>query len=102
MLSINQLIAFSTNLITFKVRRTGQPVYLAKQLNTKESIRSTRQNQHDIKINFHLSTAREGFVYKAPKLWSYLPVSLKLEINEASFKSKLKSWCQENIPALPT
>ena len=45
MLSINQIVAFSTTLVTFKVRMTGQPAYLAKRLTTKEATHITRHNQ---------------------------------------------------------
>ena len=69
------IVAFSTTLVTFKVRMTGQPAYLAKRLTTKEATHITRHNQQDIKVNFNLSTVGGGtghHILKCSNIKSFL------------------------------
>ena len=79
LLSVNQLIAFSIITTVFKVQKSNKPVYLAKRLGfyQQEPLNRTHRNQQDIRIMFNLSTAREGFMYKASKLWLSLPLYIK-------------------------
>ena len=98
MLSINQLIAFSTIMTTFKVRMKNQPHYLAEQLNNP---RQTQRNQQNIDVRFRLTTGRQGFMYRAAREWSNLPASLKQQTNLYKFKKGAKQWVVSNIPAIP-
>ena len=102
MLSINQLIYYTTLMTTFKVKTSGKPLYLAQRLGFLEvSGRRTLRNQTNNPIDFKLSTARQGFMYRAAKGWACLPEHLKLETHERPFKTGLRKWIISNIPALP-
>ena len=100
MLSVNQLIAFSTIMTTYKIRKQNNPLYLAVQLGTNNS-RPTQRNQQNINVNFNLTTGRQGFMYRAAREWSNLPLSLKLQNNASAFKKGAKKWVLSNIPAVP-
>ena len=93
MLSVNQLIAYTTMMIVFKVHDSSEPVYLAKRLKMNNSGR--------INIHFTLSRAREGFMYRAAKSFSSLPKKIQTETKIKIFKTKLKDWIKSNIPAIP-
>ena len=93
MLSVNQLIVFSTVMIVFKVQLSQEPKYLANRL--KMNI-GGRMN-----IHFKLSRAREGFMYRAGKCFSSLPPEMKIENKVGVFKAKLRKWIKINIPAIP-
>ena len=93
MLSVNQLVAYTTMMIVFKVHDSSEPVYLAKRLKINAGGR--------ININFNLSRAREGFMYRAAKSFSSLPTEIKTESKIRIFKTKLKEWIKSNIPAIP-
>ena len=94
MLSVNQLVVFSTIMIVFKVQRTGEPAYLSNRLKMNNGGR--------INIHFELSRAREGFMYRASKCYSSLPAEMKAETKVGVFKSKLRQWIKSKIPAIPT
>ena len=102
MLSINQLISFTTTMTTFKIKQSKKPIYLAQRLGfLDDSGQHSRRNQETILINFKLSTARQGFMYRAAKAWSCLPIQLKLEKNQQAFETGLRKWVLMNIQALP-
>ena len=103
MMSVNQMIAFSTINTTFKIKKSGKPVYLVKRLGFDRNapIHRPFRNPQQINIDYTLNTSREGFVYSAAKLWSSLPISLKSELIDKSFKKDLKVWIHDNIPSLP-
>ena len=93
MLSVNQLVAYTTIMIAYKVQQAKEPKYLADKLKMNTGGR--------INIYFKLSRAREGFMYRAGKCYSQLPPELKLETEAGPFKSKLRKWIREVIPAIP-
>ena len=79
-LSIHQLTAYHTALAVFKVVKTGQPVYLAKRFGLgqegNEEVRA-RRRPHDIRVDFNLSIARSGFIYRGAKLWNMIPINVR-------------------------
>ena len=75
MLSVNQFIAYSVMTTLFKVKQSKEPFYLANRLgfiqnNTRGC---THRRQHDIKIDFHLATARESFMKPGRKMLELSP-----------------------------
>ena len=106
MLSVNQLVAYTTLVTVYKVLLSGEPRYLAERLYSGQrgqhgARQETRQNL-DINVHFNLGVAREGFLYRGGKLWNMLPPALKLQTNTVSvFKKLVKMWIKENVPALP-
>ena len=102
-LSVNQLIAFSIMSTVFKIKKSLKPLYLAKRLGFchQASAIRTHRNHHDIGVTFMLQTAREGFIYKASKLWSSLPLNIKMETSDKKFRIELQNWIKVHIPAIP-
>ena len=93
MLSVNQLVAFTTIMIVFKVKQSGEPIYIDNRLKINAGGR--------INLNFGLMRAREGFMYRAAKSYTSLPTEIKTEVKVSIFKKKLKEWVKLNIPAIP-
>ena len=60
MLSVHQLIAYSTIVTTFKIRKSKEPLYLANRLGFTEGeeIGHFHRRQHEIPIDFKLETAQ--------------------------------------------
>ena len=100
LLSVNQLIAFTTLKSIFKIKHSGEPKYLAERLGQRDGI-ATNRNQHNINVNFRLARGQEGILYRGSKLWNSLDISLKTEEREIKFKKKTKIWVMDNIPLIP-
>ena len=83
MLSVNQLIAYTTVMTIFKVKKSGEPSYLADRL--KVGQQHYRRAEH-ITVNYNLSMARECFFYRGAKLWNLLPDNLKNQNSVTTFK----------------
>ena len=90
-MSVAQLIAFHTLLNIFKMKRAGEPEYLADRLNNES------RNGRIILPNFHLQVAQKSFLYRGSCLWNRLPRALRSTRKIGSFKRNLKTWVMENI-----
>ena len=106
-LSVNQLIAYTTLITIFKIKRAGEPKYLAERLGFIGKQRTgtgivAQRNQSDIHINFRLACSREGMIYQGSKLWNSLDGPLKTEENVRIFKKLTKAWIKQHIPLIPT
>ena len=97
---MNQLVAYMTIMTVFKMKKSGEPTYLASRLgfNNEGGRRLRHQN---INVNFKLARGREGFVYRGKYLFNALPLSTKTEEKVGRFKKLAKRWVQQNIPAVP-
>ena len=103
-MSIHQLIAYHTILTVFKVVKTGEPVHLAKRFGVDQIGLvggRERRNQHNIRVEFDLSIARAGFVYRGAQLWNMIPLNIKTSTTIREFKTKVKSWIRQNITIHP-
>ena len=103
-MSIHQLIAYHTLLTVFKVIMTGEPVHLAKRFGVEQlgqvGIRA-RRGQLDIRVDYTLSIARFGFIYRGAQLWNMIPVDLKTASTLREFKIKIKPWIASNLGIHP-
>ena len=103
-MSIHQLIAYHTLLTVFKVIMTGEPVHLAKRFGVEQlgkvGIRA-RRRQLDIRVDYTLSIARFGFIYRGAQLWNMIPVDLKTATTLREFKIKIKPWIASNLGIHP-
>ena len=91
-LTVNQLIAYHTLISVFKIRRSGEPEYLARILKN-ENINS--------RINIpvtNLSLAMKSFSYRGAREWNNLPTSLRNILSISQFKKELKKWVHDRIP----
>ena len=99
-LSVHQLWAFGTVILTKKIMMTHKPSYLSNRLKLTQD-KGTRSGSTLTGEKPSLGMAREGFVYRGIKLFNLLPDSLKHENKLKIFKKKIKSWIKENIPVKP-
>ena len=95
-LSIHQLGAYSTIMLTKKITTDRKPLYLADQFQVS-NMTNTRHRTHLMLPKVSLSASREGFVYRAVKLVNMLPTPLWEEKNIQTFKKKLHEWTKINI-----
>ena len=88
----------------YKVVKSGQPVNLAKRFGMgqdgNEEVRARRRN-HDIRVDFNLSIARSGFVYRGARLWNMIPVNIKISSSPKIFKKKIKTWIKSHVTIHP-
>ena len=103
-LSIHQLIAYHTALSVFKVVKTGQPVCLAGRFGMEEGgneeVRA-RRRPLDIRVDFTLSIARSGFVYRGARLWNMIPLNVRTTNSAHIFKKGIKHWIKSNVTIHP-
>ena len=103
-MSIHQLISYHTVLSVFKVVKTIKPVYLAKRFGLEEpgqlEVRARRRQNH-IRVEFNLSIARSGFVYRGAQLWNMIPVDIKTAMSIKVFKKMVKPWIKSNVGIYP-
>ena len=99
-LSVHQQGALSTLCLTKKILITKKPSYLATQLENKVN-RGTRSGTTLYHGKCKLGLTREGFVYRAVKLYNLIPDDLRNESKLLRFKSEVKKWVAINIPVKP-
>ena len=91
-LTVNQLITYHTLLTIFKIRKCGEPEYLAKFL--KNDNRAGRI----IVPNTQLSLAKKSFVWRGSEQWNLLSSQLRDSTKIGHFKRGARNWVLENIP----
>ena len=98
-MSVHQQGALSTILLARKVMSSGKPSYLAKRL-VPRSI-GTRSGISVQLPSSGLTLTREGFIYRAIKLFNKLPEVIINEDKFEKFKRKVTDWVEVNIPVKP-
>ena len=101
-LSIQQMIASQTIIITYKLLKSKKPGYLSKKLTEKQ----TGQNLRGIAGSLDqpkqsLSISKEGFINRGRTLMNIMDASLRCEPNLEQFKTGLKEWVKQNVAAKP-
>ena len=103
-LSINQLAAYHSLLVTHKITRSNKPDYLAAKLKLRvpngENVFPHRQS-HTIPISGNLSISRSGFCHRSARIWNSLPLDLRSCDVPAIFKKAAKKWVKTHIPVKP-
>ena len=99
-LSVHQLGALQTVVMTKKIILSQKPSYLANRLQISQEngpgVGST------IKLRkTQLGISKEGFIYRGAKLFNMLPLQLKEESNISKFKKMAKSWIKSTIAVKP-
>ena len=103
MLSVNQLIAYTTIVSIHNIKKVGEPIYLANKLAAnRNQVIELRQRQHNIQVNFNKARGREGFLYRGRLLFNALPISIQSEERTYHFKKLTKQYILEHIPAIPS
>ena len=101
-LSIQQMIAFQTIVMTYKILKTKKPSYIASKFQDKSSQRHLRSAKCLYQPNQSLSITKEGFVSRGLTLMNMLDISLQAEPKLEKFKTKLEEWVKRNIATKPS
>ena len=98
-LSIHQMGALKTLILTKKIMQIQKPKYLADRL---QSVQSRNRSGSIIpQQKSTLGVYREGFVERGRKLFNVIPDNLKCEEKIGKFKKLTKVWIKENIAISP-
>ena len=103
-LSIQQLMAYHTLILTHKIIQTGQPTYLARKLELRpmEGRVLRRIGGRTVMLpDRSLCVSRDGFIYRGAKLFNLLTRSLREETKLQKFKTGVKAWVKTHIPIKP-
>ena len=90
-MTVNQLVVYHSALSTFRIRQSGEPMYLSnimKRDNRSESI---------IVPNTRLTLAKKSYCYRSAEQWNTIPVTIRNMEKVSQFKSHLKKWILLNI-----
>ena len=99
-LSVHQLGAMSTIIMTKKILQSGKPESIADQMIVREA-GGTRSGSTLKPAKSSLILSREGFLYRGSKLFNLLPDNLRNEDKISKFKSEAKAWVKLNIAVKP-
>ena len=90
-LTVNQLIAYHKIISICKIRKSGEPEYLARLL------RDENRGGKIILQNTQLTLARRSFIWRGSQQWNLLSVELRRSTKISLFKKGARSWVVENI-----
>ena len=92
-LTVNQLIVYHTLLSIHRIKKNGEPEYLANILE-----KSSRQVVGGIIVeNIKQELVRKSFTFRGAEQWNKLPMNLRIETRLSKFKQGLKVWVAEHI-----
>ena len=101
-LSVKQLVHFHSLLLVFKIKMKNKPEYFNQhfssefpyrtRLATSSGIRREEQYRYDVTMN--------SFAPRSSLVWNQLPVKLRNMKTTNTFKKNLKTWIQDNVPAV--
>ena len=101
-LSVHQMIAYFTVVMTHKIVQSGKPSYFADRMQPRLTSMRLRGKAGVLTVpRCTLSVSREGFVYRGTILYNSLPENIRNEFNLGKFKSKLREWIKVNIKIKP-
>ena len=90
-LTVKQLIPYYTLLAVFRVRKSGEPEYLAKTLC------NDNRNKHIILKNPRLTLTKKSFIYRGGTDWNKLPEEVRNIEKIGEFKAAIRAWIKQNI-----
>ena len=101
-LSVQQMIAYHTALLAYKIVKEGKPSYLKDRLQKRSVGVNLREGRGSLVLKRKkIAITREGFICRGATLLNKLDEDLRNEENLVQFKSGLKRWVLENIPVKP-
>ena len=89
-LSVHQMIAYSTAVQMYNIKRTEEPKYHHDRLFSGAN-----------RVEFKLSLARASFFYQGARIWAALPGTMKTAPKVGNFKKQCKQWIKSNIHLKP-
>ena len=92
-LQVEQRIKYKIASITYKSLHNQLPLYLYELLSpvAKSGRRSSSNKLLDLQ-RFNTISGLRSFFCSAPKIWNFLPTTLRLSPTYSSFRSKLKTF----------
>ena len=101
-MSMKQLSAYHSLVITHKTLLSKEPQYLYDKFNNTQYPCNTRLSANNsIRIygsfNADLSLTLSSFRWRSSGLYNTLPVGLRAQTRVSGFKSDLKGWVKQNI-----
>ena len=101
-LSVQQMIAFQTAVLGFKIMKARKPSYISQRMQRKEIRLNLREDLGKLVVQRRkLGITREGFICRAITLLNSLGEDLRNEDKLERFKVGLKRWVKTNIPTKP-
>ena len=93
-LPIRQRIVYKQCLMTYKAVHIGQPNYLNELIQSYQPVRTLRSSTSALLVIPFVRSdfASDAFSVSAPTLWNNLPQDVRSCANQATFKSRLKSF----------
>ena len=92
-LPIEHRISFKLATLTYKIKSTGQPIYLRELLSDYEPVRTLRSSSKRLLTVNVADTvlAAQGFRHSAVAAWNSLPDNIRNSTNIDCFKRNLKT-----------
>ena len=90
-MTVQQLIAYHTVLLVYRVRQAQEPEYLARAL------RRDNYRGSILVENSRLGLFKKSFIPRGATLWNSLPNELRGIPKLGSFKKELRKWIMQNI-----
>ena len=101
-LSVQQMIALQTIIMTHKILRTSKPSYIANKIRYAENKLYLRSSCNLLQnLNIKLNQSKEGFINRAIILYNKLDDDVKMSPSLNLFKKEARKWVKVNIPVKP-
>ena len=101
-LSIQQMIAYQTAVLAFKIINTGKPSYIASRMKRIETGLALRDQKGKIRLEKRrLAITKEGFIHRASIILNNIDEDLRNEDNLKKFKLGMREWVLKNISTKP-
>ena len=102
-LSVHQMVAYQTLVMTHKIAQTRKPSYIADKIRPTQSNLTLRGGSGLLKIpEYKLSNSREGFIYRGTYIHNLLDEITRNEPDIENFKKSAREWVKNEISIKPT
>ena len=91
-LTVSQLIFYHTMMLVYRIRKSGEPEYLA------EKLRNENFRGNVIAPITRLTIVKNSFVFRGAHGWSSLPARLRSLDKIEAFKKGLRKYTMDKIP----
>ena len=99
-MSVQQRCAYFSIIAVHKTLQRKEPAYHFSKFSFPQKKYGTR-NRETQQVDYRLSLSRCSFFYRGSRLYSHLPVEIRMSEKLVHFKKQLKQWVQNNVPVVP-
>jgi len=99
-LPVREWVIFKMAIMIYTASSFGEPSYLAELISLHTSARSLRSSDDCLKLvepEVHTSLAGRRFSRAGPKIWNWVPLSVRQRTSLPNFKAALKTFLFANI-----